>query len=57
MPAVPVAKLRALLDGMEGFAREAPSSQQTRQKTAREMVGLFASDLAALCDAAEQESP
>jgi hypothetical protein len=53
----------AALDGvvwvlaqMESFARTAPSGQQTRQKSAREMVGLFAEDLRrALAEATGQE--
>lgn len=40
-----------MLERMREFAATKPSPQQTRQKTAREMVGLFASELAAALSA------
>ncbi len=50
--------LRALLKDMQDFARTAPSGQQTRQKTAREMVGFFADELeAALAAEPPEEKP
>jgi hypothetical protein len=51
-------RLRAVLNAMWVFATERPSPQQTRQKSAREMVEHFARELeAALVRAGDPEPP
>ena len=56
-PDVLVAALQQLQQEMHAFAHTRPSSQQTRRKSAREMVELFESKLAALLTAWTQQEP
>ena len=57
-PALPaLAPLERLVEQMQDFARTAPSGQQTRQKSAREMVGHFAYGLASVLASLQAKEP